>query len=178
MIKLMVLDLDGTLLSYYKTISLRDLDSILSAKQLGIKVCIATGRSYKSSIELAMECNADYLITSDGMCIWDINTNTKLTSKLRCFFNMVLASLPFDGLITKATGVNSLCKKINISFDDVLAIGDDFNDIELIRYAGIGATTDNAIQKIKNCANYVSPFDNNNNGVTDIIEKFCLNEFK
>ncbi|WP_394231677.1 Cof-type HAD-IIB family hydrolase [Niallia oryzisoli] len=45
MIKLLALDLDGTLLDKGKYISKRNIDAILAAKQKGIEVVIATGRA-------------------------------------------------------------------------------------------------------------------------------------
>ena len=42
-------------------------------------------------------------------------------------------------------------------------------------YAGLGAAVGNALPEIKDIADYISA-DNNNEGVTEVIEKFIINE--
>ncbi|EAK8886361.1 Cof-type HAD-IIB family hydrolase, partial [Listeria monocytogenes] len=44
MIKLVAIDLDGTLLNSQKEISLRNKQALMAAKQAGVKVVICTGR--------------------------------------------------------------------------------------------------------------------------------------
>lgn len=57
--------------------------------------------------------------------------------------------------------------------DNVLAIGDNFNDIEMLKYAGIGVAMGNAPDPIKTLADWVTD-DVEVDGVSRALEKFCL----
>ncbi len=49
--KLLAIDLDGTLISPEQTVPSDTIDAIRSAQQAGIRVCLATGRSYVETID-------------------------------------------------------------------------------------------------------------------------------
>ena len=72
---------------------------------------------------------------------------------------------------TKASALIELCKILKISMDQVLAIGDHINDIEMIQEAGIGACVNNGKDELKKVSDYVSSFDQID-GVVDICNKF------
>lgn len=71
----------------------------------------------------------------------------------------------------KWNAIEKLLSIYNISFDRVIAIGDNYNDIEMIKYAGIGVAVDNAHDRVKKFANFICP-SNINDGVAFTIEKF------
>lgn len=79
MYKLIALDMDGTLLSNNKTISLENIKAIKYAKSLGIKIVLCTGRPlegiYDYLKELSLISSDDYCITCSGAMIQ--NTLTK-----------------------------------------------------------------------------------------------------
>ncbi|API88717.1 hypothetical protein BKP56_05180 [Marinilactibacillus sp. 15R] len=72
---------------------------------------------------------------------------------------------------SKGNSLKKLAKNFNIELEDVLCIGDQENDIEMIKSAGIGIAMENAIQKLKNSANYITS-SNDNDGVSKALEKF------
>lgn len=57
---------------------------------------------------------------------------------------------------TKASGVSALADYLHLSMDEILCIGDDENDLEMLAEAGIGATVNNALPKVKALADYVA----------------------
>ena len=63
-------------------------------------------------------------------------------------------------------------RPLKISKDEIMAIGDNVNDIKMIEEAGIGVAMDNAWDDIKEKADYVTK-TNEEDGVTYAIEKFC-----
>ena len=73
--------------------------------------------------------------------------------------------------ISKGSGLIELCKVLNIGVDECVAVGDGFNDIEILQTAGIGAAMGNASDEIKNIADYVTD-DNDHDGIVKVIEKF------
>lgn len=73
--------------------------------------------------------------------------------------------------INKWAAISELIKKMNIQKEQVIGIGDNFNDIEMIQNSGIGVSMENSADEIKNVSDYVTE-DNNNDGVAKAIEKF------
>ncbi len=70
LIKLVAIDLDGTLLNSEKEISLRNKQALMAAKQEGVKVVICTGRPLAAIgpylEELGLQDEGDYSITFNG----------------------------------------------------------------------------------------------------------------
>lgn len=64
MIKLVVSDLDGTLLNDKKEVSTENINTIIKLKDKGINFCICTGRIYKSAYLIAEELGLDFPIIS------------------------------------------------------------------------------------------------------------------
>jgi Cof subfamily protein (haloacid dehalogenase superfamily) len=77
--------------------------------------------------------------------------------------------------ISKGYGLNILSGYYNIPLEECISVGNDENDISMIKISGVGAAVDNAVKTVKNCADYVTLKDNNNGAVGEIIDKFILN---
>ena len=73
--------------------------------------------------------------------------------------------------ISKASGLIELCQILNIDVKDCVAIGDAGNDFEILETAGVGVAMGNAIDEVKEIADYVTD-DNDHDGVLKAIEKF------
>jgi len=73
----------------------------------------------------------------------------------------------------KSLGVEHLCKLWGIKREEVLAIGDQNNDIDLIKLGGIGVAMGNATPELKECADYITDTVEND-GFVKAIEKFVL----
>lgn len=84
MIKLIVSDLDGTLLKRYKSISKANVDAISQAQAKGIKVAIATGRGFDSTKQFIKTLKLDqyegFLIVNNGQRIIDADTLKQQTN--------------------------------------------------------------------------------------------------
>ncbi|WEV43573.1 Cof-type HAD-IIB family hydrolase [Lactobacillus sp. ESL0684] len=68
----------------------------------------------------------------------------------------------------KGTGLATLCEYLNITSENVMAIGDERNDISMINYAGIGVAMGNAVEEVKREADMVTT-DCEHNGVAKAI---------
>lgn len=73
----------------------------------------------------------------------------------------------------KAIALENLSNKLGIHLDEVIAIGDAGNDINMIKLAGLGIAMGNAFDNVKEVADYITD-TNDNNGVAKVIEKFIL----
>ena len=61
---------------------------------------------------------------------------------------------------------------LGVPIEHAVAIGDEENDISMIRNAGVGVAMKNAVQSVKDAADYITEHDNNEDGVAEVIEKF------
>ncbi len=75
----------------------------------------------------------------------------------------------------KANGAKYLCEMYNIDMSEVIAIGDQMNDVDVIRESGLGVAMGNAHDDIKAIAKYIT-HSNEEDGVAHVIEKFILNK--
>lgn len=73
----------------------------------------------------------------------------------------------------KGYGVKVLADKLGIKKEEIICIGDEANDIEMITYAGLGIAMGNASEQLKYVSQYIT-LDNDNDGVAKAIEKYIL----
>lgn len=269
MIKLIALDLDGTLLNSEKEISDQNKEAIRKAKEQGIKVVLCSGRPLKGIKryleELDLLEEGDFSITYNGGLVQKNNTGEILSQKtlsyphiqelyqlsqeLRVPMNMLdleyvyepaypvgrdslyptlmSASLPFikrdieafeeghqfnkvvfatapDVLdkaieqipasirekysmmksrpllfeimhpeVNKGKGIEVLCDLLGFTKDEVMACGDEENDLAMLLYAGMPVVMENADDAIKEYATFVTK-TNNDHGVAYAIEQLAL----
>lgn len=74
---------------------------------------------------------------------------------------------------TKGHALKALAKQFGCDMSEVMAIGDSWNDHDMIEVAGLGVAMGNAIDSLKAVADYVT-LTNNEEGVRHVIEKFVL----
>lgn len=262
-IKLVISDLDGTLLDCNHQISEANKSAIFEAVQSGVTVTIATGRMYPSALPYAKQLGVDVpIITYNGAVIksvsgeilyeqcldtgvaqeiitlcqendWYIQTidddnlyfkehNEKakyyesvagikghaVGEKLADYAKrppkmlmitdnevqtdeiVALLEKQFAGRITavksmptyieiihpsvnKAAAVDRLIEKLNLSREEVMALGDSNNDLPMLKAAGLSVAMGNANQKAKAAAKVVTE-DNNHSGVAVAIRKYVL----
>lgn len=79
-----------------------------------------------------------------------------------------------DISVNKGAALAALAQKYGIDRKDVMAIGDSFNDIEMIEYAGLGVAMGNARPEIQKVADVVTA-TNLEDGVAQAIERYILN---
>lgn len=269
-IKLIAIDMDGTLLDSNKELSQETIDTVREAIKADIKIVLCTGRPTKGALdatkELGLYGTDAYLITYHGAVTtkldtfdkvtthtispseikdlfrladefnsqsfaitdYSMDTTTKNTSDLASFESKIMQipikhysldeldpnqhydkfmlmdnpeiidkaekGLPkelnnhytilrsdphflefINKKSDKGTAVEELASKLNIPLDQVMGIGDGGNDFHLIETVGFGVAMGNALDEIKNIADYVAD-TNDNNGAAKAIRKFALSE--
>jgi hydroxymethylpyrimidine pyrophosphatase-like HAD family hydrolase len=70
--------------------------------------------------------------------------------------------------VDKAHGIAEILIRTGLGWSDVLAIGDSWNDLPMLRSAGLAACPANAVAEVKAVADYVSP-EPSTRGVIDIL---------
>ncbi|MCR8996198.1 Cof-type HAD-IIB family hydrolase [Brevibacillus laterosporus] len=92
----------------------------------------------------------------------------------------VMRSKPFfleftEAGVDKGTSLHQLIHRLGIEQAEVIAIGDSYNDLAMINFAGLGVAMGNAPDDIKEIADYVTD-TNMNHGVAKVVETFILNK--
>jgi Cof subfamily protein (haloacid dehalogenase superfamily) len=77
--------------------------------------------------------------------------------------------------IDKAQSLSVLLGEIGMRREEMICVGDGFNDLSMIRYAGLGVAMANAQDVVKENADYIT-LSNEEDGVAAVVEKFILNE--
>ena len=77
--------------------------------------------------------------------------------------------------IDKAASLERFCKMTGNKRKDMIACGDGFNDLSMIKYAGLGVAMENAQPVVKDAADYVTA-SNDEDGVAKVIHKFILKD--
>ncbi len=241
-IKLIALDMDGTLLNDDGVVSTYTHTIIQKALERGVEVVLSTGRPLPMCATFAEELKlTSYIITSNGAEIWTVNhelieqhpldidqmemlwklgnernlhmwlvatdqvfinkqrpqnfadhkwlkfgfgdlTETvkrELLSELESMKEIEITNSSLTNLevnhagVNKANAIRSICKRLGITMDDVMAVGDSLNDLKMIEQVGIGVAVKNAQQLIIESADHVTD-TNNDDGVAKAIEKYVL----
>ena len=60
-----------------------------------------------------------------------------------------------------------------MSREEMIACGDGYNDLSMIRFAGLGVAMENAVLPVRKAADYITD-SNNEDGVAKVVEKFLL----
>ena len=240
-IKLIALDMDGTLLNRRQEVSDRNRKAIKEAEQEGVHVILSTGRAFATCSEYAKSLElSSYLVTVNGSEIY--NEEGKLIeqkafepdimewlvelSKANGTYHWAVScdqvyrdQLPEDlaaskwlkfgydtkddrvreqilkqlqekgGLeitnssptnievnaagVNKALAIRTVCSRLGLNMDQVMAVGDSLNDIAMIKEAGIGVAMGNAQETVKEAADWTT-LSNDEDGVAHAIRTWVL----
>ncbi len=80
-----------------------------------------------------------------------------------------------SGQATKLHGIVEIGKILQISKDEIIGVGDSYNDFPLLMASGLKIAMGNAVDELKAIADFVAP-PVDEDGVATIIEKFIVRE--
>ncbi len=75
--------------------------------------------------------------------------------------------------VDKSRSIDFMCNRLGITMSEVMAIGDSYNDLTMIRDAGLGIAMENAPEDVKCYADYIT-HSNNTDGVATALNRFAL----
>lgn len=75
--------------------------------------------------------------------------------------------------VDKGNALQVLAAEFDINRENIIAIGDNFNDLPMIKYAGLGVAMGNAPDDLKRYADYVTR-SHDDDGVAQVFRKFIL----
>ena len=76
---------------------------------------------------------------------------------------------------SKGAGVAAAAAELDVDRDDIMAIGDNYNDLEMLLFAGVGVVMANAPLTLREIAGLNPTASNREDGVALAIEQFILN---
>ncbi|KUG03850.1 hypothetical protein ASZ90_018747 [hydrocarbon metagenome] len=78
-----------------------------------------------------------------------------------------------DPLANKAEALKLVAEYYGIQQEDVMAVGDSYNDLAMIKWAGIGVAMGNAREEVKAAADHVTS-SNEEHGVAEALQRWVL----
>src|SRR5438552_3098682 len=75
---------------------------------------------------------------------------------------------------SKGAALEFVAQHLGIPLSEIIAVGDNLNDLEMIRTAGLGVAMGNAPPELRAQAGYVTS-TNDEGGLAEVIERFILN---
>jgi Cof subfamily protein (haloacid dehalogenase superfamily) len=93
--------------------------------------------------------------------------NLKCVSSMSHFLEFV------SKIAGKGIALAEICKLYDIDKSEIIAVGDNYNDVCMLEYAGLSVAVENAPDDIKAICDHITK-SNNNDGVAEIIERFIL----
>lgn len=146
-IKLIVLDVDGTLTDGKIYID----SSGNEIKAFNVKDGMAIAQAIKHGIDCA-------IITG---------RNSEIVNKRASELGIKHV---YQGIHNKKQQLEFILNDLNISKDNCAYIGDDINDLEVMKEVKFSACPSDAVVEIKECSDFISKYNGGNGAVRDIIE--------
>ncbi len=75
--------------------------------------------------------------------------------------------------IDKANSLERFLEVAGYKREEMIACGDGYNDLSMIRFAGLGVAMENGVLPVRQAADYIT-LSNNEDGVAHVVEKFML----
>lgn len=77
--------------------------------------------------------------------------------------------------VSKARALARLAEHLGVERSETMAVGDDWNDIEMLSYAGFGIAMGDASPEVQAAADYIAP-SAEDDGAAHVLEKFILTQ--
>lgn len=78
--------------------------------------------------------------------------------------------------VNKGAGLLSLAKLLNIKQEETIAIGDNYNDLSMIKVAGLGVGVANVVEGMKDDCDYICKANHDQDAVAEVVLKFILKD--
>ena len=75
--------------------------------------------------------------------------------------------------IDKAQSLARLLEILGLDKERMIACGDGYNDLTMIKFAGLGVAMENAVLPVRKAADYIT-MSNNDDGIAHVVEKFMF----
>ena len=113
----------------------------------------------------------------------DLEIRSKVLQRLQPFSECQITSgIPTNIEITrkgihKGQTLQNLAATYNITTDEIMAIGDGENDLDMLRIAGVSVAMENAVESVRRIVDYITK-SNDEEGVAFAIENYAIGNYK
>lgn len=76
--------------------------------------------------------------------------------------------------VDKGQGLKHLAEILGIDIKDTIAVGDNYNDMPMLKVAGLSVAAQNAVDDVKKACDVTTDADNNEGVIAEIIERYIL----
>lgn len=80
--------------------------------------------------------------------------------------------------VDKGSASLLLGEKLGIQRDEIIAVGDNNNDLKMLTAVGLGGSVANGIPAVQEAAAVVTERTNNEGAIAEVLEKYVLKDFK
>ena len=96
-----------------------------------------------------------------------------------CYVNSEPGTIDIMAIqVNKWDGIKKLADIENIDYKDTIAVGNYYNDMDMIEKAGTGIAVANSLDPVKDVADYVTFEDNNHDAVKEIVDMIIEGKFE
>lgn len=155
--------------------------------KLGVPFSVEMGNDVYSNVPIhdyKAVIHAEFPKLPDGEAPYKIIVNTVEKDILESVKKMIPENMYFtiannrmiqimSKQATKWNGVKTMLDACGIESTETAYFGDDYDDIAPVKYCGIGVAVSNAIEEVKQAADYIT-LSNDEDGVAVFIEKHIL----
>lgn len=131
-----------------------------------------SGKRKKCSLNELPKCDVQR-IRLKSESIMSIPLQNYMTSASAFYYTTFGDVIIVSKYANKGYATQKASEFFGIPLNQMIAFGDDVNDIEMIKMVGTGVAMGNAISSLKKIANYVTE-TNDNNGIAIWINKYLL----
>ena len=78
--------------------------------------------------------------------------------------------------VSKGKGLHKLADLLGVDIRDTIAIGDNYNDLSMIKQAGLGVGVANTVEAMKKECDYITKADCDHSAIAEVINCFIFNE--
>ena len=78
--------------------------------------------------------------------------------------------------VNKGAGLLSLAKLLGVKQEETIAIGDNYNDLSMIKAAGLGVGVANVVEGMKDDCDYICKANHDQDAIAEVIHKFILKD--
>ena len=76
--------------------------------------------------------------------------------------------------VNKGQGLKKLAELLGIDMKETIAIGDNFNDLSMIKVAGLGVGVQNTVEEMKKECDIITKATNNQGAIAEVINQYIL----
>ena len=177
-------DIASEILDLYND-NFRDIDICSNGKYYKYSLCLEENsdivKTYKDKKRLLNDINdIDHIGMGFKNDDCTIEMYNYINANYKCF-DCIIMQDSFEGgkwleILPKGSSkynaINELAKNLNISNNEIMAFGDGLNDVEMIEKCGKGVAMANALDEVKEKADYTTRKNNEELGVIDFLKEY------